>query len=497
MQVPLMFVALLAGFSAKAIHTKNPCGEATVEVERPKDFKAWQRQAAPPFPLKSLASTDPNLEVLIIGGGPAGLGAGMALKRAGIRFRIAELHTQSGGMWDITNPRSVAYPTLMTNSWKGSTHLNTPVPKDYPDFLSHEKALEYLHWVEREYQLNSHFRFQTRVEWIEKKSNAWAVTLRDLKTGDVTTENFRAVVLASGLHNTQSTDFPKELWTEAAHAGLHVSHTATYRFDKPDLIGKKAMFIGLGNSSSDIATDLCPSAEVFVSVRSTPWFVPLRALGKPAERVAGEGPYLPHWLEMWLFHRLQRHYVGHPTTLGFPPPDHDLLEKMPVSDRGFVQAVKDGKIQVRPEIVSIGTDGVVHYRDDLMPPEKLDACVFGTGYKQRYPFLSREYFDPDDTSQSLPFLLFHRTEPGLFFLMEAAVPQGGWPLLAMKGDAVAAYLTAEEKGLPSIATFNALRQYAINPDFKGTLFRKEEGENYVDPKRFEKIYNALIESFER
>ena len=53
--------------------------------------------------------TPPRLPVCVIGAGPAGLSAAVALRRQGLAYRILDAGRKPGGIWDIERDRTPMY----------------------------------------------------------------------------------------------------------------------------------------------------------------------------------------------------------------------------------------------------------------------------------------------------------------------------------------------------------------------------------------------------
>ncbi|MEE8526834.1 MAG: NAD(P)-binding protein, partial [Thermoanaerobaculia bacterium] len=60
----------------------------------------------------------------VIGAGPMGLAAARNLQRLEIPFQGFELHTDVGGLWDITSPHSTMYESAHLISSKKMTEFN-------------------------------------------------------------------------------------------------------------------------------------------------------------------------------------------------------------------------------------------------------------------------------------------------------------------------------------------------------------------------------------
>ena len=394
-----------------------------------------------------LPFTESQLPVLVVGAGPAGLAMMGELKAAGIPFQCAESSTAVGGLWSAVNSSSPAYDSLTTNSSKATTTLSLPMPASAPHFLSRQQAEEYLLRFAAHHQLQPHVLFSTTVVSLSRPdgSNTWTATLANAVTGELSTVEYRAAIVAVSPQSRASANIPPELWQQAKAAGIPCIHSCDYRNPAP-YQGKSVLVVGMGNSGAEITAELSRATRrCLLSVRRTPWIVPLWLLGRPADVVA-QSDFGPHALQMAAFHCLQRLYVGHPCSLGFPAPDHDLLDRLPVSDRGIVSAIRSKRVELHRDVAGIGSAGVA-FVDAPAVAHQVDAIILATGYRRQLPFLSAAL-----QSATLSLSLFHPSEAGLMFLTELTVPAGGWPVFALQSKAITAYLQADARHSPRCLT---------------------------------------------
>ncbi len=86
----------------------------------------------------------------MVGAGPAGLTALVALDRAGIDTTCFEKGDRPGGLWAYGAPLSGAYRSLHLNTSRERTQLASfPMPSEWPDYPSHEHIGEYFAAVRR------------------------------------------------------------------------------------------------------------------------------------------------------------------------------------------------------------------------------------------------------------------------------------------------------------------------------------------------------------
>ena len=433
-------------------------------------FQQWLSQPRPDNSATSMV-TNPEYPIVVVGAGPAGLAAMAALKQAGIDFIGIESHSGVGGIWDTANEVSSVYDRMNTNTSRDTTYIGPGMSKDLPVFPHHSQALAYLRNFASSQGIAEEIRFDTQFVDAQKTArNTWLVTLQDSQSTQTEEIEARAVLLATGMHNKNQINVPQTLWDEAQQAGLEVIHSCEYHRPE-DYVGKRVLVVGLGQSGTDIADEISQTSPRVVLVsRSTPWIMPGTVWGTPNDQLGdGAGRWIPDWFQSLCAKLIQRVYVGHPSTLGLPAPDHRLLEKFAVTDRGFVKAVRQQRVAVRTNLVRFDANGEAVF-DDAGRSETFDSVIFATGYVRSYPLLQD---DGNDLSESLAFLIFHRHEPGLAYMAETIATRGCWPVFAEQGRAIAAYFAAEQKAGRNLQEFNS-RRCVPSPDFKGNVYSKAD-----------------------
>jgi len=477
-----------------------PCSSHVYRSGKPlNSFKQWVNQPVPRRP-PIVPKTDVSLPVLVIGAGPAGLAAMRQLKLNGVSFEAVERSNAVGGIYSLTSATSPAYDNLeMKTSKRTTEYPDFPMPDAWPDYISREQAAQYLSNYAGRFALNRHIRFHSKVLTITKTDhNTWLATFVDELTGQQSTKEYRGFVSAKGAFSTDTISYPTRLWNEAVAGGIEVCHSATYRNNQP-YEKKRTLVFGFGNSGADIVAQVSEVAsETYLAVRGgAAWVVPLYVpltpwtRGAPADVFAERRWPVPRFVERWGYRAIQRLTVGDPTSYGFPEPDHDILDTVPVSNPLVPDLIRKGKIAVKSTILRI--DGKrVTFTDPEDEALEIDAMIFATGYKgQDFPFLSSEYVDVHNPNFHLAFHTFHPTEPGIFILPELHAAAGVWPIYFYQAEAVAAFLAAEQNGSPRVAKFNRLRG-GIPIDLKGDRFSKRDKfhvDHLIAKDRFHELAN--------
>ncbi len=286
------------------------------------------------------------------------------------------------------------------------------------------------------------------------------------------TREYRAIIVATGLHNKKNRVYPEPLRAQAAASALDVMHSSEYR-NPAGFAGKRVLVVGLGVSGTDIANEVSRvAARTLLSFRTAPWIVPANVLGRPGDLAAlGPTSWLPFWLQRESFRVIQAMTVGHPR--GLPVPTLRLLDRFAVTERGIVEAIKSNRVTLRATVGAIES-GVAYFDDEQHDPEPIDTVLFATGYKRSYPMLDGVVSGGSSLSDVLPFLVFHPQDPTLAFMAETITPTGCWPIFLEQGRAIAAYFSSEQRNGSNFAAFNA-RRLNPSPDFKGKWYREADG----------------------
>ncbi|WP_406096536.1 ArsO family NAD(P)H-dependent flavin-containing monooxygenase [Kitasatospora purpeofusca] len=227
-------------------------------------------------------------QVLVIGGGQAGLAAGYHLRRAGLDFAILDGATAPGGAWQhywdslrLFSP--AGYSSLPGRPMPQQAGPGAPPGRQaggrYPD-AAH--VANYLSEYEKRYDLPVHR--PVRAESVER-SEAGLFTRTDQGTW-----HSDALVLATG---TWERPFVPAVPGRREFTGRQL-HTYGYR-GAADFAGKRVVVVGGGNSGAQIAADLHGVATVRWVTQRTARFLPDdidgRALFEIAtRRVQDDGP---------------------------------------------------------------------------------------------------------------------------------------------------------------------------------------------------------------
>lgn len=280
------------------------------------------------------------LDVLVVGGGQSGLGAGYFLKRSGLSFEILDAGTRPGGSWpDYWDSLQLFSPA----QW--SSLPGWPMPAGSGTYPHRNEVIDYLAAYEARYALP--VRRPVEVLSIARGEGTLVASTSD---GDLAA---RAVLMCTG--NFRAPHVPR-IPGQERFAGRSL-HSADYR--RPgEFAGRRVLVVGGGNSGAQIFAELVDVADATWVTLDEPVLLPDDVDGRV------------------LFERATLRYQAQQA--GLPPPDlpggfGDVVMVPPVRavrDRGLLRAV-------RP-FVRFTRDGVV-WPDGR--EEAVDDVIWCTGFR--------------------------------------------------------------------------------------------------------------------
>jgi len=194
----------------------------------------------------------PRLDVIVIGGGQAGLSVGHHLKRHGLRFVILEAHPRVGDAW--------------RRRWD-SLRLFTPAAFDALDgmrfpaapgvFPTKDEMADFLESYAARFDLP--VRTGVRVDRLSRENGRYVV-----RSGDLRLEAEQVVVAMANYQAPRTPPFARAL-----DPAIVQIHSADYR-NPSQLREGGVLIVGAGNSGSEIAVELARAGRrVWMSGRDT------------------------------------------------------------------------------------------------------------------------------------------------------------------------------------------------------------------------------------
>lgn len=344
----------------------------------------------------------PEAEVIVIGAGHAGLTVAAALRQRGVEAVVLDQADRIGASWRDRHDSL----RLNTETW-GSRLLGLPMDEATGRWPTRDEFVRYLERFAVHHDIPT--RTATEVTRIERDGSRYVLSLRDQPA--VRTP---FVVVATGPDRCPV--IPE--WPGAAAFRGQVAHAVDYR-NAAGYEGERVLVAGGGESGADIAVDLARhrAGEVWLSVRTPPFVMPPRVLGMSAQRLAVLAKGQPAVLFdlnarviRWLLMRDLQQYG-----LGSPPSLHRSARvrgKAPVLDRGFLSAVREGRIRVCAAVESFD-ERAVNLADGSAL--EVDRVIAATGFQPRlWPLVGHLGILRPDGEPRVPAPGVDPAEPGLF-----------------------------------------------------------------------------------
>jgi putative flavoprotein involved in K+ transport len=308
------------------------------------------------------------VQIVIVGGGAAGLTTAGALKHAGLDAVILDKDSQIGGTW------ARRYDRLHLHTIRPLSGLaHHPIPRGLPRYLARDQFVAYLRDYARRFDLKivgGCAVRKVRPEAHGQRAN-WIVE------GDCGSWRCQAVVIATGHYNIPV--LPD--WPGRDGYGGSLIHSVDYRSGR-GYAGQRVLVIGSGNSGTEIAADLVEHGAAFVaiSIRTPPPIVPRDPFRMPVQRSGILLSRLPPRIADRLGRLVARLTLGDLTRYGLAAPAWlpYSARHVPVIDVGFVKQLKRARIHVRPNVARFTPSGVV-FVDGR--EEAFDGVIAATGFK--------------------------------------------------------------------------------------------------------------------
>ncbi|MCG3646451.1 NAD(P)/FAD-dependent oxidoreductase [Pseudomonas sp. NC26] len=284
------------------------------------------------------------LDVIVIGGGQAGLALGWHLQQHGLDFLILDEQTRPGGNWRNYYDSLQLFSPAEYSALPGMVFPGDP--KSYP--LRHD-VVQYLEAYAAEFQLP--FEGGTRVVEVVQNDKAFEV-----RAANGSTFTARAVVVASGAF---SRPYTPDIPGLESFSGTRL-HSSGYRTPEA-FAGQRVVVVGAANSAVQIAYELASVAQVLLATREKIRFFPQRILGLDFHA----------WLK---FTRLEHtRWLSDQST--------------PVLDTGkYRKALDTGRLQRKAMFQQVLPEGVV-WPDGTT--HQVDALIFATGFRPNLEFLAQ------------------------------------------------------------------------------------------------------------
>jgi cation diffusion facilitator CzcD-associated flavoprotein CzcO len=208
----------------------------------------------------------PDVDVVVVGAGFAGLYAVHKLTRAGLQVQGLEAGDGPGGTWYWNR-----YPGARTDS---RSHIYSYTFSDElrdewdwsERYAGQAEVLAYLEHVADKVDLRRHFRFGERVDSAsyDEETNLWTITTH--KGYQIT-----ATYLVTGVGNLSAVNWPNIDGISDFKGTL--LHTARWPHEGSDLTGKRVAVIGSGSSGVQFLPEAAKLAKEVTLFQRTPNYV--------------------------------------------------------------------------------------------------------------------------------------------------------------------------------------------------------------------------------
>lgn len=285
-------------------------------------------------------------EVIIIGGGQAGLAMAYALKKQNIRYVILDQNNHIGVSWEkrydsltLFTPRN--YSTLFEYNMEGQSN----------GFPSKDEVASYLRRFSMEHHLV--IKHNEKVLRVKKKST---------DTFKVETESNEylasQVIVATGAFHHP--------FVPNIHDGLTPFMIHSHEYKNPQQVPKgKVLVVGSGNTGVQIAAELTQTHEVVLSSSKKGKIIPTRIFGKS----------LFWWLDV----------------MGISKAKPDSIIGRMLQRRDPIIGTDYKTVKKHVEMVSRllkVEDGTCYFKEDR--PMEIGSIIWATGYRNKYDWIQIE-----------------------------------------------------------------------------------------------------------
>ncbi|MFS0722263.1 flavin-containing monooxygenase [Paenibacillus sp. 1P07SE] len=314
-------------------------------------------------------------DVIVIGGGQAGMASGYYLMKNELQFLILEASGQVGGSWPYYYDSLKLFSPASLSSLPGMK-----IAAESTHYPLRNEVIQYLNDYAKSFHLP--IRLNQKVTAIEKSKEGF-----EIRTGTGDVYLTRTIINASGsFHSPYTPDIKgRDLFQGK------VLHSSLYRNTEP-FKDQRVVVVGRGNSAVQIAVELSDSSHTTLAVLKPVAFVKQKVLGIDLHYwLRGTG------LDTFPFWRLGKKAPA-------PTAAADLGE--------YKTKLESGRPDQLQMFSSFDNEGVVWSNGKR---EKVDTVIFATGYRPSLPFL-RPLGALDNDGKPSQTAGVSLTVPGLYFV---------------------------------------------------------------------------------
>ncbi|MFD2442451.1 flavin-containing monooxygenase [Bacillus sp. CGMCC 1.16607] len=286
-------------------------------------------------------------DVVVIGGGQAGLSMGYFLKKSHMKFIILDNQKRIGDSWRKRYDSLVLFTPRSHSSLPG-----LPLEGAQNVFPTKDEMADYLERYARTFDLP--IQCEVEVEKVYKEGGIFYI-----QTGQSVIQAKRVIIATGPFQTPRIPTFSKKLPQEIVQL-----HSSQYK-NSSQLKEGSVLVVGGGNSGTQIAVELSKTHDTFLSVGQKIRFLPLSLAGKS----------IFWWFEKIGILKANRHStIGKRfKKLGDPIFGYELKEK-----------IKNQSVKLKGRSTTIHTDEVVFEDGSKM---KVENIIWATGFVSEYPWL--------------------------------------------------------------------------------------------------------------
>jgi putative flavoprotein involved in K+ transport len=190
-----------------------------------------------------------RLDVVVIGGGQAGLSVGYHLKQRGVRFAILDGSARVGDAWRKRWDSLKLFSPAWLDSLDG---MPFPLPRN--EFPTKDQMADYLESYAKHFELP--VRSSTQVERLSRKDGLFTI---ETNHGELVAK--QVVIAMASFQKQKVPAFASELKSEIAQL-----HSSEYK-NAAQLLDGSVLVVGCGNSGAEIAHEVARSHKVFMTAK--------------------------------------------------------------------------------------------------------------------------------------------------------------------------------------------------------------------------------------
>ncbi|WP_230980888.1 flavin-containing monooxygenase [Rossellomorea arthrocnemi] len=291
-----------------------------------------------------MSEIDKIYDVIVVGGGQAGLSLGYHLKALNLNYIILDESKRVGDSWRNRYDSLVLFTPREYSALPGKKITGDP-----DGFPSKDEIADYLEDYAEEFQLN--IQLNSSVNSIKKESDFYQVM-----TGDKRYIVSRTVVTAIGPF--QKPFIPNI--SQKAAPNIQQLHTSEYT-NPSQIKGSNVLIVGAGNSGVQIAIELSENFQTTLSVGKYMKIVPSIILGKSL---------------FWWFDKLRIARATKDSFIG-----RILRKNDPIIGKEIRPYLKHDQIRTKPRTVDFEGEAAIFSNDETLNP---DCILWATGYRDDY-----------------------------------------------------------------------------------------------------------------